>query len=308
MANLQDDPSPKRIADTTLIQVNKTIGTMLAEYLPSPVDIIFTLPDTGEPPAQPTISVFLYDVHEDLSLRTGASRQFSPSTGMLMPGSINVCCRYLITYWEMKASNSSDSPATMADSQAVLIMNDVLNALINARTYPGLSDFYGRVIPPSEQLNSLGNFWQSLGNKPRLCLTYEVTVPIALASRSPVLAPVKAVSAAIAQKPGIDFYRQAGTVVWEALVAALDAKSPLDDTARAQLKKVTVACVGTPFTDDKLPDQHLDIVLSGVVLEANLAVIQSVVDAWKAEAKAIGELQGGALFVDSVDNKLTAAM
>ncbi|AZC38219.1 DUF4255 domain-containing protein [Pseudomonas chlororaphis] len=302
MADLQDDLSPKRIADSTLIQVNQTIGAMLAEYLPEGVDVVFTLPDTSEQSTPPTVSVFLYDVHEDLSLRTGVARQFSPSNGMLMPGSINVCCRYLITYWEMKASSSSDSPATMADSQAVLIMNDVLNALINARTYPGLSDFYGRVIPPSEQLNSLGNFWQSLGNKPRLCLTYEVTVPIALTRRSPVLVPVKAVSAAVAQKPGIDFYRQAGTVVWEALVAALDTKSPLDDAARAQLKKVTVTCVGTPFTDDKLPDQHLDITLSGVVLDANLAAIQGIADSWKTQA--IGELTGFRLFIDNVVNKL----
>ncbi|MBV4465862.1 DUF4255 domain-containing protein [Pseudomonas sp. SWRI79] len=306
MTNLHDDLPQKRIADTTLIKVNQTVGEMLAEYLPDGVDIVFTLPDTNEPPAHPTVSVFLYDVHEDLSLRTGVGRQFSPSNGMLMPGSINVCCRYLITYWEMKASSSSDSPATLADSQAVMIMNDVLNALINARTYPGLSDFYGRVIPPSEQLNSLGNFWQSLGNKPRLCLTYEVTVPIALTSRSPVLAPVKSVSATVAQKPGIDFYQQAGVVVWDALVTALDAKSPLDDMARAQLKKVNITCVGTPFTDDKLPDQHLDITLSGVALGANLAAIQSVIDGWKAEAKAIGELEGGALFVDNVDNQVLA--
>nr|WP_083932329.1 Pvc16 family protein [Vibrio sagamiensis] len=37
-----------------------------------------------------------------------------------------------------------------------------------------------RVMPPKEELNSLGNFWQALGDKPRMVLNYSVTLPIEL--------------------------------------------------------------------------------------------------------------------------------
>ncbi|GEM77079.1 Pvc16 family protein [Vibrio sagamiensis] len=35
-------------------------------------------------------------------------------------------------------------------------------------------------MPPKEELNSLGNFWQALGDKPRMVLNYSVTLPIEL--------------------------------------------------------------------------------------------------------------------------------
>ena len=37
-----------------------------------------------------------------------------------------------------------------------------------------------RVMLPKEELNSLGNFWQALGDKPRMELNYSVTLPIEL--------------------------------------------------------------------------------------------------------------------------------
>ena len=37
-----------------------------------------------------------------------------------------------------------------------------------------------RVMPPKEELNSLGNFWQALGDKLRMVLNYSVTLPIEL--------------------------------------------------------------------------------------------------------------------------------
>jgi hypothetical protein len=62
-------------------------------------------------------------------------------------------------------------------------MNQVLNALINNRQLTGIPGAFTRVIPPKEELNSLGNFWQSLGNRPRLVLNYAVTVPVSQTGR-----------------------------------------------------------------------------------------------------------------------------
>lgn len=68
-------------------------------------------------------------------------------------------------------------------NQAIVIMNQVLNALINNRQLAAIPGAYTRVIPPREGLNSLGNFWQSLGNRPRLVLNYAATVPVSQTAR-----------------------------------------------------------------------------------------------------------------------------
>lgn len=165
--------------DRTVIELNEAIDAAIRLYLPTevPIDIVFDIPDAETVPEAPTVSVFLFDLQEDLELR--ASQQRIYSGGTLNPGFVNVACRYLITYWgtvsEGRASPLTSSPA----SQNIEIMNAVMNALINHRSFPTLPGSFTRIIPPMD-LNSLGTFWQALGNKPRLCLGYSCTVPVAL--------------------------------------------------------------------------------------------------------------------------------
>jgi hypothetical protein len=176
----QSDDTGPIPSDMTLIELNRAIEAALTAYLPDGVAIRFDLPPKDEDPDIPTVCVFLYDIQEDLQLRTGDGRQFVPSSGQLLPGYVNIRCCYLVTYFEPPQGSSSDSPASQADSQALMIINSVLNALINRRSFPTLPGSYLRIIPPAEQLNSLGNFWQAVGNTPRLCLSYMVTVPVRL--------------------------------------------------------------------------------------------------------------------------------
>ena len=56
----------------------------------------------------------------------------------------------------------------------------------------GLPAVYTKVIPPKQDLFSLGTFWQSLGNKPRLLLNYVATVPIPLTDKNDIIASVDA--------------------------------------------------------------------------------------------------------------------
>jgi hypothetical protein len=179
-------------SDMTLIELNAAIEEALNVYLPGGVAVRFDLPQKDENPDVPTVCVFLYDIQEDLQLRMGESRQYVPSSGQLLPGYVNIRCCYLVTYFEPTQSTSSDSPSSRADSQALRIINNVLNALVNQRSFPSLPGSYLRVIPPTEQLNSLGNFWQAVGNTPRLCLSYMVTVPLRLTSDHITYTAVKA--------------------------------------------------------------------------------------------------------------------
>lgn len=175
-----DATAPAIASDTTLIELNVAIEAALREYLPTDVAIRFDLPPKDSTPDVPTVCVFLYDIQEDLQLRVGERRQYVSATGQFVPGYVNIRCCYLVTYFEVAQSSSSDSPSSQANSQSLIIINNVLNALVNHRSFSSLPGAYLRVIPPSEQLNSLGNFWQAVGNTPRLCLSYMVTVPLKL--------------------------------------------------------------------------------------------------------------------------------
>jgi hypothetical protein len=175
--------------DTSVILVNQAINDALRVYLDEGVAIRFDLPDPESLPAEPTISVFMYDIHEDLRLNSKESRQYRE--GMLVPGKVNICCNYLITYWGVNQATSNGSPGSGPNNQAIIVMNKVMNALINSRELLGMPGAFTRVMPPKEELNSLGNFWQSLGNKPRLALNYVVTIPVSLNDKQESVPPVK---------------------------------------------------------------------------------------------------------------------
>ncbi|WP_455872270.1 Pvc16 family protein [Serratia proteamaculans] len=166
-------------SDNAIIDINRAILSALYDYVDDSVEIRFDLPDPDSPPSGPTVSVFLYDIFEDLQLRVAESRQYNG--GVLLPGKVNVCCNYLIMYWDKPATEGS--PDKIPNNQATLVMNQVLNALINNRQLTAIPGAFTRVIPPKEELNSLGSFWQSLGNRPRLVLNYAVTVPVSQTAR-----------------------------------------------------------------------------------------------------------------------------
>lgn len=184
-------------SDENILNVNQALYDALSEYVDTDsVAVIFDLPAEDSLPSEPTISVFLYEIHEDLRMRTGAvatkSYSSTNNTVSISPGWVNVNCNYIITYWDSEQTQTSSpgSPGAMPDNQGIRIMNQVINALINNRQLADIPGAYTRMIPPKDELNSLGNFWQSLGNKPRLSLNVSVTVPVSLTDPNNVVTGV----------------------------------------------------------------------------------------------------------------------
>jgi hypothetical protein len=100
------------------------------------------------------------------------------------------------------ATNSeSGNPGNAPDSTSIKVMNQVINALVNSREIDGMPGAYARVIPPKAELNSLGNFWQSLGNKPRLSLNLSVTVPLMLTDKNETAAGIQTTAVELSQAP-----------------------------------------------------------------------------------------------------------
>ncbi len=169
--------------------LDKSIENLLKRELPadlvSQVTISFATPDNSFPPSTvslPAINVFLYDIRENRDLRDGEWRLERQSDGSAVRKAplVRVDCSYLVTAWP-----SDSSPAPAKDEHRLL--GEVMKALLRHSSLPGAvleGSLQGQQPPlPSStlqpgRLQSLAEFWQALGGKPKATLSYTVTLGV----------------------------------------------------------------------------------------------------------------------------------
>ncbi|MGX5088819.1 DUF4255 domain-containing protein [Enterobacter sp. UPMP2052] len=282
----------------TLPDVNNAMNKMLRAYVNEDVAIRFDLPDVNATQSDAAISVFLYDIHEDLQLRTAGSRGFNAGTGRLSPGRANVKCSYLITYWESTGpATDAGNPDSQPDNQAIKVMSQVLSALINNRQLADIPGAYTQVIPPTENLNSLGNFWQALGNRPRLSLNYCVTVPISLSDKGEEMTPVKSVSTTVEPKAPVSPQAISG-VLREQLMVALGG----DYDVRLAMTHVNLEASPVAASNESAADISVSLRVSGMTRTEYLAPMNTVFEKWKKDEVAAVTSDGCRIYITEVDD------
>ncbi|TNH42960.1 DUF4255 domain-containing protein [Photorhabdus luminescens] len=278
-------------SDNAIIEINQALNTILSQYLDIPgqkIDIRFDLPEINSIQSEPTVSVFLYEIHEDLQLRSAESRRYNPATNTLLPGWVNINCNYLITYWDAsKPSSDSSSPDSQPNNQAAQVMTRVLNALINNRQLTGIPGAYTRVIPQQENLNSLGNFWQSLGNRPRLSLLYSITAPMKLQDIKDNITPISQISASVVQKPSLD-----NSQISQSLADKLCADLGGTEDIRLALAKVNLITKSTPDNNYNQENENVILEVSGITRSTYLAKIKDILSTWVNSQKAVVKVNG----------------
>jgi hypothetical protein len=167
--------------------LDRTLQELLRRELPpgvfEQVSVSFAAPDNSFPPASvvlPAVDLFLYDVRENLDLRApGWDIDYrNDGTAMRQRKPIRIDCSYLITAWP-----SESSPTPAFDEH--LLLSEVMRALLRHPTIPeGL--LFGKLrgqtapLPASTlhpgKLQSLAEFWQAMGGKPKAALNYTVTI------------------------------------------------------------------------------------------------------------------------------------
>lgn len=194
--------STKDNTHSAIIKLNTALEGVLKVDLGTDVIIRFDLPKLDSPVESPTVSVFLYQLTEDLELREGEPRQYVKANKKYAVANVYLRCSYLITYWDPSDGGESGQGP---DSQQMKVISWITGALINNRELPGGGSLFSRLMP-SEHLNSLGNFWQALGNRPRLCLTYDATIRVPLNDILPAVDPVGTIT--VKSKHGIKQLRK----------------------------------------------------------------------------------------------------
>jgi hypothetical protein len=169
--------------------LDRSLENLLKRELPpelvSQVSISFAPPDGKFPPpsvALPAIDLFLYDVRENRDLRDGEWRLERQSDGNAVRKApvVRIDCSYLVTAWP---SGNSTTPAR--DEHRLL--GEVMKALLRHATLPSAvleGGLQGQrpPLPASTlqpgRLQSLSELWQALGGKPKVTLSYTVTIGV----------------------------------------------------------------------------------------------------------------------------------
>ena len=139
----------------------------------------FEAPDDRFAPNLPAVNLFLYDVRENRELRSNERlvERRSDGKAFIQAAPARVDCSYLITAW-----------AGGVDTEHQLL-GAVLAALLRHPTLPadmryGVLAQQDLPLPTTALqpglLQSLGEFWQALGGKPKAALHYTVTVSVAV--------------------------------------------------------------------------------------------------------------------------------
>lgn len=164
--------------------LDATLAALVRAELPiKGVDVSFLGPDQEFPPSGvrlPAISFFLYDIREDVQRRSNLWETERPDdrTVVKRRPAVRVACSYLITAWP------SDKVTDPARDEHQLL-GALLRVLLRHRKIPDAylaGELRGQEPPmPSRilatnQLQSLGEFWQAMGGKPKAALHYGITV------------------------------------------------------------------------------------------------------------------------------------
>jgi hypothetical protein len=169
--------------------LDRTIAALLKRELPpllaEQVQISFASPD-GHFPSQsvtpPAINLFLYDIRENLDLRSNDAYVERGLNGMatVRRPPVRVDFSYLITAW---ASESVPDPAQ--DEHRLL--SEIMRALLRNKSIPGelLQGVMANQELPlpvtalhSSRLQSPGEFWQAIGGRPKTVLNFLVTAAV----------------------------------------------------------------------------------------------------------------------------------
>lgn len=143
--------------------------------LSNPVTIVFDTPDDKFNPTLATVDFFLYDVRENLELRSNEWLLERQANGVMRkkPPLVRVDCSYMVTAW---SGDTKSEHSLLSEVMKVLLRHPTLPENVLQGSLAGQKPPLPTSSLQSGRLQSLGEFWQALGGKPKAALHYTVTI------------------------------------------------------------------------------------------------------------------------------------
>jgi hypothetical protein len=173
----------------------------LKGVLSGPVNISFDTPDSEFRPTGATVNLFLYDVRENRELHSHewlVERQGNGTVQKKRPP-VRVDCSYLVTAW---AGDIQSEHSLLGEVMKVLLRYHHLPAGVLPSNLAGQEYELPTCTLQPGHLQSLGEFWQALGGKPKAALNYTVTIGVE--AEKPVAAGTPVADKQIAIQQGME--------------------------------------------------------------------------------------------------------
>lgn len=169
-----------------LDDLDSSLQQLLLQELPdfqrsteTALGICFDPPLEGLIRQKPAINLFLYDVRENLDLRNAewSVERRANGTAVKKRPPARIDCSYMVTVW-----TSTEDP-----QQEHHLLGQLMRLLLTYRTLPEAvlqGSLRGQEPLPvttglrSNYLQSLGEFWQAMGGRPKVALSYTVTIAV----------------------------------------------------------------------------------------------------------------------------------
>jgi len=169
--------------------LDRTVEELLRRELPpalvEQVAISFAAPDSEFPPSAvtlPAIDLFLYDVRENMELRSTQwlVERKDDGTGTRTRSPVRVDCSYLITAWSSESSTTRplDEHRLLSEVMKVLLRHPTIPDVLLQGSLKGQEPPLPCTTLQPGRLQSVGEFWQALGGKPKAALNYTVTIGV----------------------------------------------------------------------------------------------------------------------------------
>jgi hypothetical protein len=162
--------------------IEELVGQNIASDLAPPsLTISFNRPDETFK-SYPAVNFFLYEVVENLGLRSSRMRVSSgdpqDGTGFYKnypPARVNFS--YLVTAWS-KSDDPVDEHYILGETMKTLLIYRTIPEDVLQGTLEGLQPLPVTSALQAGNIKSPGEFWQAMGGKPRPALNYTVTMDV----------------------------------------------------------------------------------------------------------------------------------
>ena len=169
--------------------LDKAIKELLErEFLPdlaAQIGISFAAPDSEFPPQGlnvPAVDLFLYDVRENTELRSpGWTVDYrDDGTTLRKRKPVRIDCSYLVTAWASPTSHTQayDEHHLLSQVMKVLLRHPTIPDVLLPDSLKGQEPPLPATTLQPGRLQSVSEFWQALGGKPKAALNYTVTIGI----------------------------------------------------------------------------------------------------------------------------------
>jgi hypothetical protein len=169
-----------------LHELDQALAALLRRELPGrdQITVSFASPDDQFSVRLPAVDLFLYDIRENLDLRSNDDvvEHLDFRTAVRVRPPVRVDASYLITAWPGTGGGQAE---TWEDEH--MLLSAVMCTLLRFPKLPrellrGSLARQELPLPVSTlqpgRLQSLGEFWQALGGKPKAALNYTVTLSV----------------------------------------------------------------------------------------------------------------------------------